>query len=188
MPPHRRPEPGPGSRYAPMGGGPMGMPGYGHMGMPPPPSYGMGGMGGYPPRDSGYPPRDSGYPPRDSGYPPRDTGYYPRDGPSGGERKRSRFDDGGNNNDTICIRMIPPGCAEAQIRALVENFDGYRGMKLLTNSAGHGQPLVCFVLFESSQFAQAAIPLLQGQELEGSDGGRREITIEMARRSLQLDD
>ena len=148
-----------------MGGPPMGMPGYGHM---PPPGYGMGG-----------------YPPRDAGYHPRDAGYHPRDGPSGGERKRSRYDDASNNNDTICIRMIPAGCQEHQVRALVENFDGYRGMKLLANSGGGS---TCFVLFERSGDAQVAIPLLQGQELEGPDGTRREITIEMARRSLQLDD
>lgn len=116
---------------------------------------------------------------------------YPREvhvgrGDGGGDRKRSRYDSGNNNDDTICIRMIPQGCQEDTVRSIVENFDGYRGLKLLTNASA-GQTLVCFVLFNSSSSAHRAITLLQGQEFVGADGVQSEITVEMARRSLQLD-
>ena len=62
-----------------------------------------------------------------------------------------------------------------------------RGHKLL-NNASNAQTLMCFVLFEEAKNAQQAISLLQGQELMSASGSKSEITIEMARRSLQLDD
>ncbi|KAL1507569.1 hypothetical protein AB1Y20_007189 [Prymnesium parvum] len=142
-------------------------------------SYRDGGRDSY--RDGG---RDSYRDSHGEGY--RDGGMGRRDELSEG-RKRSRFDNGENNNDTICIRMIPVGCSEDEVRDLFVNFDGYRGHKLLPN-ATNSQTQVCFVLFEKSRDAQDAIRLLQGLELEGSRGNKMEITIEMARRSLQLNE
>mmetsp|Transcript_60880 Transcript_60880/g.161019 ORF Transcript_60880/g.161019 Transcript_60880/m.161019 type:complete len:311 (+) Transcript_60880:59-991(+) len=209
-PPRRPPEP---QRMGPPMGGPPPPVHGGYNNYPPPrdsyayppprdnypPPSGYAPRGGYPPPRDSYPPLRETYPPRDypprdypprepylprESYPPRD--YAPRDYAQP-ERKRSRYDGGENRNDTICIRMIPEGCAEESVKGLFENFDGYKGHKLL-NNASNAQTLMCFVLFEEAKNAQQAISLLQGQELMSASGSKSEITIEMARRSLQLDD
>uniref|UniRef100_A0A7S3B205 RRM domain-containing protein n=1 Tax=Haptolina ericina TaxID=156174 RepID=A0A7S3B205_9EUKA len=142
-------------------------------------------------------PAGYGYGMQPQGYgqpPPAYHGAYPREYGGGGGggapidmRKRSRYDNGENNQDTICIRQIPFGASEDVVRALVESTAGYRGMKLISN-ASNAATLICFVLFQDSEAAHAAIPMLNGTELIGASGQTMAISTEMARRSLQLED